>query len=438
MRYYSSRDTERAAGVDFETALLAGLAPDGGLYLPEQLPQIEASRWRGSGSPAALAARLLPELTGLSSERLHILLGDALDFPLPVRRLSAERYVLELFHGPTAAFKDVGARAMARLMDDALERRGRRATVLVATSGDTGSAVADAFAGAANVAVALLYPRGRVSAVQERQLIARRPGVRAFAVEGTFDDCQRLVKGAFDDPELTALGLSTANSINVGRLLPQLVYYFWAVERLALEHGVAEPPQVVVPSGNLGNLTAGVFAAGMGLRFGGMSAAHNANDYFVRFLHDDAEPYDFKASVATLSNAMDVGAPSNFERLFALAGSDLRRRLSSATVDDDATTDRMRRTYREDDYLICPHTAVALEALDRLRAGDEELGARPALVLATAHPAKFPEAVEAATGVEPEPHPGLAALVTAETAVTPLAPHHEALREALLRPPADA
>ena len=429
IRYYSSRDEARNAPATFAEALLAGLAPDGGLYLPERLPRAKAA-WHDAGDPGELAGGLLGELTSQGASELTALMRRALDFPLPVVELQPGTYLLELFHGPTAAFKDVGARAMARLMDETLQRAGRNATVLVATSGDTGSAVADAFAGFANISVVLLFPRGKVSSVQERQLVAKRPGVRSFAVAGTFDDCQRLVKGAFADPELAGLGLSTANSINVGRLLPQIVYYFWAVARVARDHGVHEPLQVFVPSGNLGNLTAGVMAAGMGLELAGLSAAHNANDYFVRYLHDSAEPYDFAASVPTMSNAMDVGAPSNFERLFALHGDSLRGRLGSHAVDDEATLLRMRLTYQEYGYLACPHTAVGLEALARQRAATGD--SAPALVLATAHPAKFPDAVRRATSVSPPAHAGLEAIMAAERSFEPLEPTQEALRAALL------
>src|SRR5690606_28403658 len=221
--YVSTRSPD-AEPVGFEHAMLAGLAPDGGLYLPTALPPV-SDQWRSAGSPADVAAAVLPRLLELDPGDVHQVFSEALDFPLPVVELSRSRFVLELFHGPTAAFKDVGARSMARLMDRALARTGRRVTILVATSGDTGGAVADAFSGLETVAVAVLYPAGRVSDVQEQQLIARRDGVTAFAVDGSFDDCQRLVKAAFADPELTALGLSTANSINIARLLPQVVYY---------------------------------------------------------------------------------------------------------------------------------------------------------------------------------------------------------------------
>ncbi len=430
VRYYSSRDRAREAPASFEEALLAGLAPDGGLYLPERLPQAPAT-WREARDPAALAGTLLAELTGSRPQELTEALRPALDFPLPVIELTPGTYVLELFHGPTAAFKDVGARVMARLMDRALERLGRTATVLVATSGDTGSAVADAFAGSSHIEVALLFPDGKVSAVQEQQLVARRQGVRSFAVAGTFDDCQRMVKGAFTDPELVELGLSTANSINVGRLLPQLVYYFWAAGIVARDFAAAEPLEVVVPSGNLGNLTAGVMASAMGLEVAGFTAAHNANDYFPRFLDGRAEPYAFEASVPTLSNAMDVGAPSNFERLYALYGDSLSGRLAAVAVDDETTLRRMAATYEEHGYLVCPHTAVGLEALAQRRAASDDRS--PALVLATAHPAKFPEAVREATGEAPPHHPGLEAIMAAERSVEALEPTQEALRAALLR-----
>src|SRR5690606_20189624 len=258
---------------------------------PTHLPAAAPS-WRAASHPAEVAAAALPGLLGLPVPEVEAVFRSALDFPLPVVAVDEDLYVLELFHGPTAAFKDVGARAMARLMDAALARRGRTATVLVATSGDTGGAVADAFAGLRAVRVAVLFPRGQVSGVQEAQLTAVRPGVTAFAVEGNFDDCQRMVKAALADPELAGLGLSTANSINVGRLLPQVVYYLWAVVQLE-STGEGRTPWFVVPSGNLGNLTAGLLAAELGGVAPGFVAAHNANDYFVRFLEGEAEPYGF-------------------------------------------------------------------------------------------------------------------------------------------------
>ncbi len=429
VRYHSTRAPEGDPGVRFDEALLRGLAPDGGLYLPRPLPPLPEG-WREAASPADLAARVLPPLLGSGRAQVEPLLRSALDFPMPLVPLSDDRYVLELFHGPTLAFKDVGARTMARLLAGAAVRRGATVTVLVATSGDTGSAVADAFQGLEGVRVVLLYPRGMVSEVQERQLIRVRPGVHAFRVEGSFDDCQRLVKGAFADPELEGLELSSANSINVGRLLPQAVYYLWGAARLAHDHGVGDDVVVCVPSGNLGNLTAGVLAERMGWGVGRFLAAHNANDFFPEFLGSRVAAYAFRPTIATLSNAMDVGAPSNFERLVALLGDELPERVWGTSVDDATTLARMRSSEADDGYLPCPHTAVGLEAVERYRrqTGD----GRPALLIATAHPAKFPDAVRRATGHEPPRSATLDALVDAEVEVRPLAADAAALREILL------
>ncbi|HLU82752.1 MAG TPA: threonine synthase [Trueperaceae bacterium] len=436
--FVSTRSRDQGP-ISFSDAMLAGLAPDGGLYVPTGLPTISEA-WLTASSPAEVAAHVLPALLGMSADDTHEVFSRALDFAMPVVGLTGSRYLLELFHGPTAAFKDVGARVMAQLLDRALTKTGRRATVLVATSGDTGGAVADAFAGLDNVKVAVLFPRDGVSAVQEQQLVARRRGVTAFAVAGSFDDCQRLVKGAFGDPDLMAMGLSTANSINVARLLPQTIYYFWAAKQLREVSG-ALPVTAIVPSGNLGNLTAGVLAARMGAPYTTLVAAHNSNDYFARFISGSAAAYDFGPSVPTVSNAMDVGAPSNFERLHGLLAAGDEPAIAAFAVDDDATIDRMRRTYADDGYLPCPHTAVGLEVVDRWRAS-RAAGARPAtgpgsrpdpvLVLATAHPAKFPAAVRRALVSEVPEHPGLAALADAERAVVAIPAEQAALKDALL------
>lgn len=428
VRVYSSRAPE---GPDYalDDALLLGLAPDGGLFVPRHVPSLPPG-WDTAGSPAELAATVLAPWWGEEEDDVAACLRDALDFPLPLRELSGQRWSLELFHGPTLSFKDVGARALGRLMGRVLARRGARATVLVATSGDTGSAVADGFAGVPNVQVALLYPRGKVSEVQERQLVAARQGVQAYAVEGDFDDCQRLVKQAFRDPALRPLNLTSANSINVGRLLPQMLYYLWAVRTLRHEHGVHAPTRIVVPSGNLGNLTAGMLAENAGLEVRAWHAALNANDYLAQYLAGSRAAYEFPETVATSSNAMDVGAPSNFERLDALFGAGLAERLEAASVSDEATAARMRRTAEEDGVVVCPHTAVGLEALARARHRGAE---GPAIVLATAHPAKFPGAVRAATGRPPPPSATLDALREGPRRVRALAAHEGALREALLR-----
>ncbi len=429
VRYTSTRSAADHAGVAFEEALLRGLAPDGGLYLPRPVRPLPAD-WREAKGPADLAARVLPPYLGASRREVEPLLEAALDFAMPIVPLSRERFVLELFHGPTLAFKDVGARTMAQLMSGAAARRGERVTILVATSGDTGSAVADAFQGLETVRLVLLYPEGMVSEIQERQLVVARPGVQAYRVRGSFDDCQRLVKEAFADPALADLNLSSANSINVGRLLPQTLYYLWGAVQIERLRGRPEDLVVCVPSGNLGNLTAGVLAHRMGWSVARFLAAHNVNDFFPDFLRSKAEPYAFRPTRATLSNAMDVGAPSNFERLHALMGADLRHAVWGVAVDDAATLARMRRSDAEDAYLACPHTAVGLEAVERYRT--ETADRRPVMTLATAHPAKFPDAVRRATGHEPPTSSVLDALATKPTSVVPLEAQAAALREVLL------
>jgi threonine synthase len=317
---------------------------------------------------------------------------------------------------------------MARLAARALRDRGETVTILVATSGDTGSAVADGFAGLPGVRVVLLYPRGQVSPVQERQLIAERPGVTALAVRGTFDDCQRMVKEAFTEPVPPGARLSSANSINIGRLLPQMLYYTWALAQSGLPEAV-----VCVPSGNLGNLTAGVLAAQAGLPVRRFVAAHNANDAFPRLLAGEADPGG--DSVRTCSNAMDVGRPSNLERLrHLLPGTALPDRVWGASVADDVTLGTMRAVADATGYLADPHTAVGLEGVRRYReaTGDDT----PALVLATAHPAKFPEAVRRALGREPDVPPRLAAFLDGPTRVSTIAPTLDALRPHLPGAPA--
>ncbi len=430
MNYYSTRDLTKRP-VSFGEALLSGLAPDGGLYVPESVPRLSAS-WREATSLAQVAQQVLaPWLGGaLSADELATITGDALDFPVPLVKLDDSLYVLELFHGSTLSFKDVGARTMARLMNAFLKGQDEKVTILVATSGDTGSAVADGFAGQENIDVVLLYPKGMVSEVQERQLVAERPGVRTYAVAGDFDACQRLVKAAFVDPELRALGLSSANSINLGRLLPQSSYYVWAALQ-ARSLGLAETI-FCVPSGNLGNLTAGVLASQMALDVPRFIAAHNANDFFPGFLGAHYEQGAFRSTVPTLSNAMDVGAPSNFERLYALLGGDAMREgvVWGTSVSDAQTRSGLKRVFDAYGYVTCPHTAVGLEAVQRYRAqtGDET----PATVLATAHPAKFADTVEEVLGVSLTKVEALEALKGLEVTAPSLEPTLDALKSALL------
>lgn len=430
MNYYSTRDPQKRP-VSFREALLSGLAPDGGLYIPERIPRLDAD-WKNAESLAELAFQILtPWLDGeLSGDELRAITTDALDFPVPLVQLSDDLAVLELFHGPTLSFKDVGARTMARLMNAFLQDSQEKITILVATSGDTGSAVADGFAGQDNIEVVLLYPVGMVSEVQERQLIAPRPGVRAYGVAGDFDACQRLVKAAFVDRDLRDLGLSSANSINLGRLLPQSSYYFWAVlQAQALGFGEAV---FCVPSGNLGNLMAGVIASEMGADIPRFIAAHNANDFFPGFLESRYEDSGFRDTIATLSNAMDVGAPSNFERLYALSGGDVlrERNIWGTSVSDAVTRSRLKEVYEIYGYVACPHTAVGLEAVARYRETSGDVS--PAVVLATAHPAKFETTVESALGIRLPKVAALEGLERSSHRAEPLSPTLDALKAELL------
>ena len=427
------RSTRAAAGepvVSFSEALFRGLAPDGGLYEPVTIPRLPGG-WSDASIFPELAHSVLANWlddAGLGRDRFEALVHEAFDFDVPLTRLDGDRWLLELHHGPTLAFKDFGARFMARIMDALLEQSGRRLTIIVATSGDTGSAVADGFAGLSHTDVVLLYPEGRVSPLQELQLTVKRPGVRALSVRGTFDDCQRMAKAALSDPEVREKGVSSANSINIGRLLPQQLYYLWACKLLSEEAGAPLRPLFSVPSGNLGNLTAGVYGTLSGAGISGFIAAHNANDWFPRWLDDKASAGDFPATVPTISNAMDVGAPSNFERLNAL-GNRLDGLVTGYGIDEDATLARIALTEAENGLLVCPHTAVGLEALDRHR---QDNPAVPAVVLATAQAAKFPEVVRRAVPSASLEVTALEELRDAETATTVIEASDASLKQFLL------
>ncbi len=412
MQFVSTR--KKAPVVMFEEALIRGLAPDGGLYNPVTIPKLSPEVWRRAEDFVDLARRVLePWLQEeVPAELLDNLLREALNFPVPLVRVG-DVQVLELFHGPTLSFKDIGARVMARLISHFASRTP--ITILVATSGDTGSAVADGFAGLPGVRVAVLYPKGQVSALQETQLTVKRPGVRVFAVNGSFDKCQVMVKTLLASPG--ELRLSAANSINVGRLLPQMLYYFWAFVQ-----GDLKSANVCVPCGNLGNLTAGVLAWQSGLPITVFLAAHNANDGFPKYL--SGSPTPFGPSVRTLSNAMDVGHPSNFERLHVLLdAATMRRKIKGYSISDDALLRAMRRVYEQFGYVADPHTAVALEAIHR--------ESSPGVVLATAHPAKFSRTVRRALGINAPEAVALDALANLETSVTSLDPIPDTLRAAL-------
>ena len=439
MRFVSTAG--KAPAATLSEALLEGPAPDGGLFVPERLEPL---------TPEELALLGLLPLTGISSvlgrrlfgsevpeDDLAALLEDALDFPIPLVEIEPDLHCLELFHGPTLAFKDIAARVMARLMSRFAATAGQaETTVLVATSGDTGSAVAHAFSGVAGFRVCVLYPQGLVTEAQRRLFTTLGGNVTAVAVAGAFDDCQRLARAALADQELRRQRpLASANSINIGRLLPQVFYYFHAWAQLPSAPLVdADPPLVFsTPSGNFGNLTAGLMARRIGLPVSRFVAATNVNDVVPAYLQSGE--YLPRASAATISNAMDVGDPSNFARIRHLysGGGDplnsLRRDLAGRSYGDEATRRAMREVHESRGYLLDPHTAVGYLGLK------EELeaqGGGTGVVLATAHPAKFADVIRDAVGIEPPVPPALERCADLPERIVEIPADDLALREVLL------
>lgn len=397
MNYYSTEG--RSAPASCREAVLRGLAPDGGLYLPEAIPRLaEDTLFGESDDHAVLAALARPFFEGeVPPAELDALIRGAVSFEAPLVELDKSTLVLELFHGPTCAFKDFGARFMARLMSYFCRNEDTDKTVLVATSGDTGSAVAHGFFGVEGVQVVVLYPSGKVSPLQEKQLTILGGNITALEIEGTFDDCQRLVKQAFLDPELqNRKGLTSANSINIARLLPQSFYYVLAARYLRRMRGGTLPRLwFSVPSGNFGNLTGGLIAERMGLPVERFIAATNSNNVFVDYLQTGV--FSPRPSVRTISNAMDVGSPSNFARIAALFRGSLeaaRKAIAGASFDDDQTRSAIREAAQRYDYLLDPHGAVGYLGLRQcLPQAFEGAG----VLLATAHPAKFLEIMEEVT-----------------------------------------
>jgi threonine synthase len=430
--FRSSRDAVPPCG--FSAALRQGLAPDGGLYVPLRWPRLTLADFAGADAHEldAVGTRLLaPFLAGDAlAAPLPALTREAFSFAAPLVPLGGDGRlsVLELFHGPTAAFKDFGARFLAACFARLRSAGGPALTILVATSGDTGGAVAAAFHERAGIEVAVLFPQGLVSPTQERQLTCWGGNVRSLAVRGTFDDCQRLVKQAFLDPQLSCRrALTSANSINLGRLLPQSVYY--AATSLAVwrEHG--ERASFIVPSGNLGNALACLWARQAGLPIADVLLAHNANRTVPAYLASGV--WQPRPSIATLASAMDVGDPSNMERLRALFPGleELRAAVSAVTVTDAQIRARIERGYRQYGQIWCPHTATAAEAWERLPPALRR-GRRWVLV-STAHPAKFREIVEPLIGREVPVPPALAELFARAVQYVEIDANLGALRAAL-------
>ena len=394
MRFVST--TGRSAEVSFFEAMRSGLAPDGGLYMPKEVPDL-SPLFRDLPMDMdfkQIAFELSrPFLQGeLEEPVIRSVSNDAFNFPLSLKRVVPGIHVLELFHGPTLAFKDFGARFMARLFSEKASKEGQKVTILVATSGDTGSAVANGFYNVEGVDVCILYPKGKVSPLQEKQMTTLGRNITAIEIDGVFDDCQRLVKKAFVDPELgRVMNLSSANSINIARLLPQSFYYVYAFNELK-KTGITDLV-FSVPSGNFGNLTGGLLAKKMGMHVKHFLAATNRNDVVPGFLRGDK--FTPKPSIQTISNAMDVGDPSNFVRmqhLYNHSDEALRNDVKGYSYTDESTRETIRDVYERSGYLMCPHTAIGYRGAAEYRSSTSNRF--ESVVLATAHPVKFRDVIE--------------------------------------------
>jgi threonine synthase len=430
MRYRST--SGKAPLTSLRGAVLRGLAPDGGLYMPVEIarhsPQ-ELEEFRGLPF-TEVCFRVVRPFAGaeLPEDALWQIVSESINFPVKLVSLSPALHVLELFHGPTLAFKDFGARFMARLLGYFVRGESKPLTVLVATSGDTGSAVAHGFLGVPGIRVVILYPSKRISEAQEKQFTTLGENITALEVAGSFDDCQRLVKQAFSDEELNKRAfLTSANSINIGRLLPQMFYHVAAYRQLP----VASVPLIVsVPSGNFGNLTAGIFAKRIGLPVARFIAATNANDVVPEYLNSGE--FRVRPGIATISNAMDVGSPNNFPRLLDLCRNRLeyvRKEIWGHGATDEGTLAAMKMVHERYNYIADPHTAVGVlgwEAYKREHPEDLQ-----GLVLSTAHPAKFAEVVQRAIGSAPPLPDRLAACLQREKLSLPFSSNYADLKQYL-------
>ena len=420
MKYYSTNGNAPIA--DLHKAVVKGLAEDRGLYMPEQIKKLPKAFFdniqdmKFQDIAYNVASAFFGEDVNLDA--LKDIVYDTLSFDCPVVKVKDNIYSLELFHGPTLAFKDVGARFMARLLQYFIRQEGQheQVNVLVATSGDTGSAVANGFLGVEGIHVYVLYPKGKVSPIQECQFTTLGKNITAIEVDGVFDDCQALVKSAFMDEALNQhMKLTSANSINVARFLPQAFYYFNAYARMKAQDK-ADQLVMCVPSGNFGNICAALFGHAMGLPIKRFIAANNANDVFYNYLQTGK--YEPKASVQTLANAMDVGDPSNFARIYDLYGKSHERitsLISGATYNDEQIKETMRQCYKETNYILDPHGACGYQALvDGLQ--EDEVG----VFCETAHPAKFKEKVDDILGIDVDIPDRLSAFMKGEKQSVPM------------------
>ncbi len=453
MQYYSLQ--KQSPNVDFRAAAITGQAPDKGLYFPMEIPKFTAAQIENFKTldKASLAFEVMRPYVGgtIDDATLKNICAETINFDFPLVPITDTISSLELFHGPTLAFKDVGARFMSRCLGyfSKQSRAKKSNTVLVATSGDTGGAVANGFLGVAGVDVIILYPKGKVSPIQELQLTTLGQNITALEVDGSFDDCQAIVKEAFMDGELNAAyNLTSANSINVARWLPQQLYYFFAWQQWVAKYQDADgnypPMHIVVPSGNFGNICAGMIAKESGLPLGHFVAACNANDVVTRYMA--TEKYEVKPSVVTISNAMDVGNPSNFVRILEMMQNNfttLSNALTSYSITDADTKATIARVYKTNNYILDPHGAVAFIAAEQflteqqvnnktIRTTKDAFNAG-AIILETAHPVKFPEVVEESIGQALSIPASVHNLFEKEKVSIPLAPNYTAFKNWMLK-----
>jgi threonine synthase len=471
MQYYSLG--KQSPNVNFKTAAITGQAPDKGLYFPTDIPQFTAAQIERFKTldKASLAFEVMKPYVGgtIDDATLQQICAETIHFEFPMVPITENILSLELFHGPTLAFKDVGARFMSRCLGyfskekKASDRNSnltkstednptiKPTTVLVATSGDTGGAVANGFLGVEGVNVIILYPKGKVSPIQELQLTTCGQNITALEVEGSFDDCQAIVKEAFMDAALNEkYNLTSANSINVARWLPQQLYYFFAWQQWVKKYQDAEgnypAMHIVVPSGNFGNICAGMMAKASGLPLGHFVAACNANDVVTRYLA--TEKYEIHKAVATVSNAMDVGNPSNFVRIMEILQNNftnLKNALTSYSIDDATTKATITRVFKTDNYTLDPHGAVAFAAAEIFLANEAKVNTNAntnanaqnhthrAIILETAHPVKFPEVVEEAIGEKIEVPASVQFLLDKAKVSIPLAANYPAFKQWMMR-----
>ena len=430
MKFYSTNNKELS--VNFKDAVIKGLAPDGGLFYPESLPQLDKSFI--DKLPNLSLAEIGFEVSKLflgddiPSDKLQEICEDALNFPTPLVSFEPNVYSLELFHGPSCAFKDVGARFMSRCLNYFAQESDEKISILAATSGDTGSAVAHGFLGIENIEVVILYPSGKVSQIQEQQLTTLGNNITALEIDGSFDDCQALVKKAFQDKDLNkAMKLSSANSINIARLIPQSFYYFYAYGQLKNQN---KDLVISVPSGNYGNLTAGLIAKQMGLPIKKFIASSNINKVVPEYLNTGK--FETKASIPSISNAMDVGSPSNFDRMMTLYRENhpqICEDLKGASFNDEQTKEAMQKVFENTGYILDPHGAVAYLGLKEKLDTENELG----VFIETAHPAKFIDIVEEVIETKVEIPDYLKSCLTKEKSSIKMSANYQDFKNYLIR-----